>query len=55
MGNCNTCKYAECDYETYYGTSQKEWFVCGCKKDNDFPIDDDDECEDYEEGVFEND
>lgn len=40
---CETCKYALFDYEEYYGTTAKEWFVCGCEKGND-----PDECEEYE-------
>lgn len=32
MSDCTECKYAEYDYEEYYGTRQKQWFVCGCKK-----------------------
>lgn len=33
--NCEECKYAEWDYEEYYGTTKKQWFVCGCKADCD--------------------
>ena len=29
---CFDCEHAEWDYETYYGTTRKEWFVCGCKR-----------------------
>lgn len=31
MRDCTECEYAEWDYETYYGTTQKQYFVCGCK------------------------
>ena len=31
MKDCTECEYAEWDYETYYGTTQKQYFVCGCK------------------------
>ena len=29
---CETCKYAEWDYEEYFGGG-RQYFVCGCKKD----------------------
>ena len=29
--DCTECEYAKWDYETYYGTTQKQYFVCGCK------------------------
>ena len=32
---CTECKSAQWDYEEYYGTTQKEYFVCGCKEDKD--------------------
>ena len=28
---CETCKHAELDYEEYYGTTDKQWFVSGCE------------------------
>lgn len=31
--NCTECPYAIWDYETYYGTTQKQYFVSGCRKD----------------------
>lgn len=43
--NCEECKYAEWDYEEYYGTTKKQWFVCGCKLDNDPDVED---CEGFE-------
>jgi len=47
MPECGWCKHAEWDYETYYGTTQKFWFVCWCKKGND--CEDEQNCKDYEE------
>ena len=35
---CQTCKYAVWDYETYYGTTAKQWFITDCKK-NMKPVD----------------
>ena len=47
MIECGMCKYAVLDYEEYYGTTEKQWFVCGCEKGH---IDDDPkDCEDFEE------
>ena len=46
---CGTCKYAIFDYEEYYGTTAKNWFVTGCKLDRD--TEDDEECESYSEYV----
>lgn len=28
---CTECPHAIWDYEEYYGTTQKQWFVDGCK------------------------
>ena len=44
MAECGICKHAILDFEEYYGTSQKEWFVDGCKKDCD-----PDDCNEFEE------
>ena len=44
MDRCYKCRHAEWDYETYYGTSKKQWFVSGCKLDEV-----EEECPDYEE------
>lgn len=33
MNKCEECPNAVWDYETYYGTTRKDWFVDGCKKD----------------------
>ncbi len=33
MADCINCKYAVLDYEEYYNTTEKQWFVEGCKKD----------------------
>ena len=46
MTRCDECKHAILDYEEYYGTTLKEWFVDRCEKDLDM---DADECEDFEE------
>lgn len=35
MTDCTECKSAIWDYEEYYGTTQKEYFVCGCKENKD--------------------
>ncbi len=29
---CAECPHVLLDYETYYGTTQKQYFVAGCKK-----------------------
>ena len=42
---CFECRHAEWDYETYYGTTRKEWFVCDCKLGYASPT----ECEEYDE------
>ena len=42
--DCTDCPNALWDYETYYGTTQKQWFVCGCKKDRE-----PESCEDEEQ------
>ena len=32
MGSdCYDCVYAKWDYEEYYGTTDVQWFVCGCR------------------------
>ena len=41
---CEDCKYAEWDYETFYNTKETRPFICGCKKDAYNP---DGECEEY--------
>ena len=33
--NCTECKSALWDYEEYYGTSERQYFVCGYKEDKD--------------------
>lgn len=33
MSDCSCCKYAEWDYEEYYGTTRKQFFIIGCMKD----------------------
>ena len=40
MNKCGDCPNAIWDYEEYYNTTQKQWFVCGCKL-----YDDPEECE----------
>ncbi len=37
MNNCENCKYATWDYETFYGTTKRQYFVTGCKKGMDDP------------------
>lgn len=32
VSKCEECPYVLLDYETYYGTTQKQYFVAGCKK-----------------------
>lgn len=32
MADCQYCKHAIMDYEDYYGTTLKKWFVTGCEK-----------------------
>ena len=32
MSECENCRYALWDYEEYYGTTHKDWFVSGCRK-----------------------
>ena len=44
MSDCCMCHHAILDYSEYYGTKDKEWFVCGCKKDME-----PDDCNEYEE------
>lgn len=46
MTRCDLCKHAILDYEEYYGTTLKEWFVERCGKDLDMEVDD---CEGFEE------
>ena len=45
MSDCNTCRFALWDYEEYYNTTDKQWFVEGCKKD----MPDADCCPEFEE------
>lgn len=47
MKDCKHCRFSELDYEEYYNSPDKQWFVCGCIKDLDAPESDD--CEGYEE------
>ena len=46
--DCNRCKYAETDYEEYYGGYRK-YFVCGCLKNLNYF--EDNECEEYSEDL----
>ncbi len=48
MNDCVNCKHAETDYAEYYGTTAKNWFVCGCSIGMD-PEENDGECEGFEE------
>lgn len=45
MSDCSCCNYAEWDYEEYYGTTWKQYFICGCVKG----LEELDECESFEE------
>ena len=47
MNDCVNCKHAETDYAEYYGTTAKNWFVCGCSIGMD-PEENDGECEGFE-------
>ncbi len=42
--DCTNCKYALWDYETYYGTTRREWFVTGCE----MRLDEPDDCKEKE-------
>ena len=44
---CTECPHAIWDYEEYYGTTQKQWFVDGCKIGKD-----PEECEDEAEQTY---
>lgn len=46
MNDCNNCEYAEFDYEEYYGTNRRQYFVSGCKKDAEYF---DNGCSNYKE------
>jgi hypothetical protein len=35
MTDCRECIHAEWDCLEYYNTTQKNYFVCGCKVDGD--------------------
>ena len=48
MSRCEDCRYADWDYELYYGSNRKAWFVCGCLKAKDLDADGAG-CEEYEE------
>ncbi len=48
MINCEHCRFAKWDYEEYYNSPDKAWFVCGCIKDLDCE-EDGAGCEGYEE------
>lgn len=45
---CNTCACATWDYERYYGSTAKDWFITGCKKGLEDGAEGE-ECEGYEE------
>lgn len=45
MDKCAECKYAVLDFNEYYGTSDREWFVCDCLHNQDV---EQDECEEFE-------
>lgn len=48
MTECENCKYALWDYEEYYGTTHREWFVSGCRKGIELRED----CEYYTEKII---
>ena len=31
---CESCRFAEIDYETFYGTTKRQYFISGCKCTN---------------------
>lgn len=45
MSKCESCANAVWDYEEYYGTTRKQYFVDGCKLDNE--LCESGECDDY--------
>lgn len=47
MSDCRICEFSQWDYEEYYGTDRKEWFMCGCIKNMDYEEDTED-CEGYQ-------
>ena len=51
MSDCRYCRFATWDYEGYYNTIDKQWFVSGCIKSLDDPEGSD--CEEYEEIKYE--
>lgn len=40
MSDCTRCKYAIWDYEEYYGTNLREYFVSDCARGYDPGVDD---------------
>ena len=46
IDDCEKCKYALWDCAEFYGTTDKQWFISGCKKDQDMETED---CEEYKE------
>lgn len=40
MSDCTKCKYAIWDYEEYYGTNKREYFVSDCARGYDPGVDD---------------
>ena len=46
MTDCYKCKYAMWDCLKYYNTTQRQYFICGCRRELDL---DAKECEEYEE------
>lgn len=43
MTKCINCANAVWDYEEYYNTTKRQYFVSGCKLD----MDESDDCEEY--------
>ena len=48
MGDCKFCMQAEWDYEEYYGTNRRQYFISGCRLDRE-----PEECDEYEEDADE--
>jgi hypothetical protein len=49
MTNCGNCRFAVIDYEEYYGTTMRQYFVSGCKKG----LEESEDCEEFEELIDE--
>lgn len=47
MTDCRKCRFCEWDYEEYFNSRDRQWFVSGCQKDID--IQDGEDCCEFEE------